>query len=197
MDDDGKSRCSWCLGNDLYKTYHDEEWGVPLHDEIKLFEFLVLESFQSGLSWLTILKKRENFRKAFDGFDPEKVAAYSEKEIERLMQDAGIVRNRRKIEAAINNARCFLEIQKEYGSFDKYIWAFVGFRSIINQWKNLQEMPAKTKLSDKIAADMKRRGFKFVGSTVIYSHMQATGMVNDHVVGCFRHDYKSAPTLGF
>jgi len=183
-----KVRCGWGSSNDIYMEYHDNEWGVPLHDEIKLFEFLVLESFQSGLSWITILKKRKNFIHAFEGFDPNKVALFSETKVQELMQDTGIVRNRRKIEAAINNAKRFLEIQEEFGSFDKYIWAFVDFRPIINKWKDLSEMPAKTNLSDTIAADMKKRGFKFIGSTVIYSHMQATGMMNDHVVGCFRYE---------
>ena len=186
--DHEKIRCSWCTGNDLYKQYHDEEWGVPLHDDSKLFEFLVLESFQSGLSWLTVLKKRENFRKAFDDFDPVKVSYYGEKEIIRLMNDAGIIRNLLKIKAALNNAQRFLEIQHELGSFDRYIWRFVDFKPIVNTWKHLSEVPARTELSDLIAQDMKKKGFKFIGSTVIYSHMQATGMVNDHVLNCYRHN---------
>jgi DNA-3-methyladenine glycosylase I len=181
------SRCGWGNSEEIYIEYHDHEWGVQVHDDKKLFEFLTLESFQSGLSWLTILKKRENFRKAFNGFDPIKVAKYGEKEIILLMGDSGIIRNLQKIKAAINNAQRFLEIQKEFGSFDKFIWSFTNYKTIINQWKNNNEIPAKTNLSDEIAADMKKRGFKFIGSTVLYSHIQATGMVNDHLVSCFRY----------
>jgi DNA-3-methyladenine glycosylase I len=168
--------------------YHDKEWGVPVHEDKKHFEFLVLESFQAGLSWLTILKKRENFRKAFDGFDPKKVARYDEKKVKKLLNDSGIIRNRRKIEATINNAKRFLEVQNEFGSFDKYIWEFTNFQPKINSWKRMSQIPATTKLSDEISKDLKKRGFKFVGSTTIYAHLQAIGLVNDHVVSCFRYN---------
>ena len=167
--------------------YHDEEWGIPLHDDLKLFEFLCLESFQAGLSWEIILKKRENFRRAFSGFDPEKVALFNEKDVEKLMQDKSIVRNLQKIKATINNARCFLKIQEGFGSFDAYIWSFVDNKPIINAFRSLDELPAKTELSEKISKDMKKLGFKFLGPTVIYAHMQATGMVNDHFISCFRY----------
>lgn len=180
-------RCDWGTSNDLMINYHDEEWGVPLHDDQKLFEFIILESFQAGLSWQIVLNKRENFRRAFDHFDPKIVAAYNEKKIEELVQDKSIIRNRQKIVACINNAHCFLEVQKEYGSFDDYIWGFVDHQPIVNSFASIKELPAKTELSDKIAADLKKRGFKFVGSTVVYAHMQATGMVNDHLVNCFRY----------
>jgi DNA-3-methyladenine glycosylase I len=180
-------RCSWGNSDELYIGYHDHEWGVPVHDDKKLFEFLTLESFQSGLSWLTILKKRENFRKAFEGFDPIKVSEYSEREISRLMEDSGIIRNLQKIKATINNAQRFLEIQKEFGSFNNYIWGFIGFKPVVNSWEHNHEIPAKTNLSDTISSELKKRGFKFIGSTVLYSHMQATGMVNDHLVSCFRY----------
>lgn len=182
-----KQRCSWCGKDPLYVKYHDEEWGVPVYDDQKLFEFLTLESMQAGLSWITILKKRENFREAFDGFDVNKVAKYNEKKFEELMQNEGIIRNRLKIQASINNAKAFLEIQEEFGSFSEYIWGFTDHKVIVNSWKSLDEIPAKTELSDKISKDLKKRGFKFVGSTVIYAHMQATGMVNDHIVSCFRY----------
>jgi len=168
--------------------YHDTEWGVPLHDEQRLFEFLILEGMQAGLSWNTILNKRENFRRAFAEFDVEKVARFGKREINRLLQDAGIIRNRLKIEAAINNAQRFIEVQKEFGSFDAYIWGFVNGKPIKNAFKSLKELPAKTPLSDAISKDLKQRGFKFVGSTIIYAHLQATGMVNDHTVGCFRYE---------
>jgi DNA-3-methyladenine glycosylase I len=168
-------------------AYHDTEWGVPVWDDRKHFEFLVLESAQAGLSWLTILKKRENYRKAYDGFDPEKAARYNERKKERLLADAGIVRNRLKIEASITNARQFLEIQKEYGSFSAYIWGFTGGKPVTGAWKTLEELPAATALSDTVAADMKKRGFRFLGSTIMYSHLQATGLVNDHLTGCFRY----------
>lgn len=180
-------RCEWGTANELMIRYHDEEWGVPLHDDRKLFEFFVLEGFQAGLSWQIVLNKRENFRKAFDRFDPVKVAAYSERKILELAENASIIRNRQKIAATVNNAKRFLEIQKEYGSFDTYIWSFVDYQPIQNQFASLKELPAKTPLSDKVSADLKKRGFKFVGSTVIYAHMQATGMVNDHLVDCFRY----------
>jgi DNA-3-methyladenine glycosylase I len=167
--------------------YHDEEWGVPLHDDQKLFEFFVLEGFQAGLSWQIVLNKRENFRRAFDNFNVEIVAKYDKTKIAELIQDKSIIRNKQKIAATVNNANCFLEVQKEFGSFDKYIWQFVDFKPVINSFSTMSELPAKTALSDKIAADLKKRGFKFVGSTVIYAHMQATGMVNDHLVSCFRY----------
>jgi len=167
--------------------YHDTEWGVPLHDDRKLFEFLVLEGMQAGLSWRTILNKRENFRKAFHGFLVAKVARYGELQIRRLMNDPGIIRNRQKIEAAIGNARRFIEVQEEFGSFDAYIWRFVDGKPINNRFRSLTELPARTGLSDLISKDLKGRGFQFVGSTIVYAHMQATGMVNDHIVGCFRH----------
>ena len=183
---DGKVRCGWCLGDPIYVKYHDEEWGTPVHDDKLLFEFLVLESFQAGLSWLTILKKRENFRKAFSNFDVKKVAKYDEKKYEALMQDAGIVRNQLKIRAAINNAQCFIEIQKEFGSFDKYVWSFVDGKQKINSLKTLKDIQPKTKISDAISADMGKRGFKFRGSTICYAFMQAVGMVDDHLDNCWR-----------
>lgn len=183
-----KKRCAWVPENQqMYIDYHDQEWGVPLHDDRMLFEFLILEGMQAGLSWATVLKKRENFRKAFDHFDPEKVSEYTDDDVERLMNDSGIIRNRAKINAAINNAKCFLEVKKEFGTFDKYIWSFTGGRTIKNSFENISEIPAKTEISDEMSADMKKRGFKFVGSTVCYAHMQATGMVNDHTVDCFRY----------
>ncbi len=181
------TRCDWGTRNDLMIKYHDEEWGVPLHDDKKLFEFFVLEGFQAGLSWQIVLNKRENFRRAFDHFDPEVVARYDDKKLEELVQDKSIIRNKQKIAACVNNAQRFIEIQKEFGSFDRYIWGFVDHKPIVNQYKTLKELPAKTELSDRISADLKKRGFKFVGSTVIYAHMQATGMVNDHLVQCFRY----------
>jgi DNA-3-methyladenine glycosylase I len=180
-------RCAWSASDPLYIQYHDEEWGVPLHDERALFEFLVLEGAQAGLSWITILRKRENYRKAFDNFDPAKVARYESKKFDKLMNDAGIVRNRQKIQAAIDNARAFLKVQDEFGSFDKYIWGFVDGKPIRNEWRTLKEIPAKTPLSETISKDLIRRGFRFVGPTIVYAHMQATGMVNDHLVDCFRY----------
>lgn len=182
-----QNRCEWAAKSDLMSKYHDEEWGKPLHDDQKLFEFLILEGMQAGLSWLTILKKREAFREAFDNFDVQKVARYNKAKVEELMSNSGIIRNRLKIEASINNAQCFLKIVDEFGSFDKYIWSFVDYQPIINHWETLAEIPATTDLSDLISADLKRRGFKFVGSTVVYAHMQATGMVNDHLFHCFCH----------
>jgi DNA-3-methyladenine glycosylase I len=179
------NRCGWCLKDDLYKNYHDTEWGRPIYDDRKIFEFLILETFQAGLSWYSVLSKRENFRQAFDYFDYHLIAAYDEYSVQVLMQNAGIIRNRLKIKAAISNAQAFLNVQREFGSFSTYIWAFVNHKPIINQWKSLTEIPPKTELSDKISQDLKRRGFKFVGSTVVYAHMQATGMVNDHLVDCF------------
>lgn len=182
----GKKRCEWCLKDPLYVEYHDKEWGKPVHDDKKLFEFLVLESFQAGLSWLTILKKRENFRKAFAGFDVKKVAKFDRKKFNSLMKDAGIVRNRLKIEAAINNAKCFIAIQKEYGSFDKYVWNFVGGKRIENSRKTLKDVPATSAISDAMSEDMGKRGFRFRGTTICYAFMQAVGMVNDHVDDCWR-----------
>jgi DNA-3-methyladenine glycosylase I len=180
-------RCGWCESSDLYRKYHDTEWGVPVFDDCKHFEFLVLESAQAGLSWITILNKRENYRRAYSGFDPEKVARYGEKKKAALLANPGIVRNRLKIEASINNAARFLEIQKEWGSFSNYIWSFTKGKQIKGRRKTLAEVPAKTALSDLVAADLKKRGFKFLGSVIMYSHMQATGIVNDHIVSCFRY----------
>ncbi|MFD0964506.1 DNA-3-methyladenine glycosylase I [Pseudofulvibacter geojedonensis] len=182
-----KIRCAWCESSDLYKDYHDKEWGAPVYDDQKLFEFLILETFQAGLSWITILNKRENFREAFDKFDYKKIANYQEDKFDELIQNAGIIRNKLKIKATISNANAFIEVQKEFGSFSKYIWDFVDGKPITNTFKTLAEVPATTPLSDQISKDLKKRGFKFVGSTVIYAHMQATGMVNDHIVSCFRH----------
>ena len=183
-----KTRCGWCTKTDLYTKYHDQEWGVPVYDDQKLFEFLILETFQAGLSWLTILNKRENFRKAFDDFDYKKVAQYNDTKFEELVTNAGIVRNKLKIKAAISNAQAFIKVQEEFGSFSDYIWGFVKGKPIQNKLKTLAEAPATTPLSDKISKDLKKRGFKFVGSTVVYAHMQATGMVNDHLVTCFRYN---------
>jgi len=182
-----KTRCPWPSDDKLMIKYHDKEWGVPLHNDKKLFEFLILEGFQAGLSWRTILYKRENFRKAFDSFDFNKVAKYDRKKINSLLKDAGIVRNKLKVEGAVANAKAFLKVRKEFGTFDKYIWGFVGGKPIQNKFKSLKEIPARTELSDKISEDLKRRGFKFVGSTIVYAHMQATGMVNDHLAKCYRH----------
>ena len=182
-----KKRCGWPGDNELMRIYHDTEWGVPLHDDRKLFEFLVLDAAQAGLSWLTVLTKRENYRKALDGFDPVKIARYSEKKIERLLQDPGIIRNRLKVNSAVQNAKAFLNIQKEFGSFDPYIWQFVNHKPIQNRFKKLSDLPAKTDESDAISKDMKKRGFNFVGSTICYAFMQAAGMVNDHCVDCFRY----------
>ncbi len=181
-----KQRCPWCLGFDQYIQYHDEEWGVPVHDDNKHFEFLILEGAQAGLSWSTILKKREGYRKAFADFDPKKVARFTEKKLEKLILEPSIVRNRLKIYSAVNNAKRFLEVQKEFGSFDKYIWSFVGGKPIINKRKTMAEVPATTKESDALSKDLIKRGFKFVGSTVIYAHMQACGLVNDHLTSCWR-----------
>jgi DNA-3-methyladenine glycosylase I len=180
-------RCDWAGTEPLYLAYHDNEWGLPEHDDRKLFEMLVLEGAQAGLSWSTILNKRENYRRAFDNFEPEIVAAYDVAKIEALLADPGIVRNRRKIESAVQNARAFLEIQGEFGSFDVYLWGFVGGRPIVNAWKSLSELPAKTAESETLSKDLKRRGFNFVGPTICYAFMQAIGMVNDHVVDCFRY----------
>ncbi len=182
-------RCPWCLKFDQYIQYHDEEWGIPVHDDRVHFEFLILEGAQAGLSWATILKKREGYRKNFVDFDPAKVARFTEKKIEKILQDPSIVRNKLKVHATVNNAKRFLEVQKEFGSFDKYIWQFVNNKPILNNWKSLNQVPATTKESDALSKDLIMRGFKFVGSTVIYAHMQACGLVNDHLVDCFR--YKS------
>ncbi|MBT8186212.1 MAG: DNA-3-methyladenine glycosylase I [Croceitalea sp.] len=182
-----KHRCGWCVGDALYESYHDKEWGVPVKDDATLFEFLILETFQAGLSWITILRKREHFRKAFDDFDYKKIAAYDHSKIEALLQDSGIVRNRLKINATVSNAIAFLKVQKEFGSFSKYIWSFINDKPIKNALAHYKDAPANTELSDKISKDLKKRGFKFVGSTVIYAHMQATGMVNDHEINCFRY----------
>jgi len=183
-----KNRCAWVPVDDpLYVRYHDEEWGVPVHDDDLLFEFLILEGFQAGLSWATVLKKREHFRRAFDNFDAVKIAQYDEQKIAALLEDASIIRNRLKIQAAVKNAGAFLDVQKEFGSFDTYIWEFVNQKPIRNSWRSLAELPAQTALSDKMSNDLKKRGFSFVGSTIVYAHMQATGMVNDHTVDCFRY----------
>lgn len=181
-------RCDWAGAGQNMIKYHDEEWGVPLHDDQKLFEFLVLEGFQAGLSWQIVLNKREAFRKAFDGFDPEKVVNFGDNKLEELVQDKTIIRNRMKITATLNNAHRFLEVQKQWSSFDKYIWSFVDYKPIVNSFQSMEELPAKTPLSDTISTDLKKRGFKFIGSTVIYAHMQATGMVNDHLASCFRYN---------
>lgn len=181
-------RCDWAGTDPLYVAYHDEEWGVPLHDAQKLFEFLILEGAQAGLSWSTILKKRDNYRRAFDHFDPRIVAGYDESKLSALLADAGIVRNRLKIAAAISNAQCFVKIQDEFGSFDRYIWQFSGGKPIRNAWQRLSEIPTHTPISDAMSRELKRRGFRFVGSTICYAFMQAVGMVNDHIVSCFRYD---------
>jgi len=189
------SRCPWPVDN-LYIAYHDTEWGVPLHDDRTLFEFLVLEGAQAGLSWHIVLKKRENYRKAFDHFDPQKVARYNEAKLAALLANPGIIRNRLKIAAAVRNAKAFLAVQEEFGSFDRYIWRFVGGRPIINTHRSMKEVPARTRESDAMSQDLKQRGFTFVGSTICYAHMQATGMVNDHLVTCFRHRELRGRTKG-
>ena len=180
-------RCPWGETNDLYIKYHDEEWGVPVHDDRKHFEFLTLEAAQAGLSWLTILRKRESYRKAYNHFHPLQVSKYDDKDITRLLQDEGIVRNHKKIEASVNNARMFMEIKKEFGSFDNYIWRFVGYKPVVNRWKDVKAIPSKTALSDQISKDLMKRGFRFVGSTITYAYLQAIGIVNDHIVSCFRY----------
>jgi DNA-3-methyladenine glycosylase I len=186
MSESLKTRCDWAR-NDLAIHYHDTEWGLPLHDDRGLFEFLILEGAQAGLSWDTILAKRENYRKAFDNFDVAKVARYTDARGAKLLADPGIVRNRLKVASAVQNAKAFLRVQKEFGSFDAYIWGFVGGKPIVNRWKSLGEVPAKTDVSDAMSKDLKKRGFNFVGSTIMYAFMQACGLVNDHVTGCFRH----------
>lgn len=182
-----KNRCEWCLKFEQYIEYHDTEWGVPVHDDRVHFEFLILEGAQAGLSWSTILKKREGYRKAFADFDPGKVARFSDAKLEKILLNPDIVRNRLKVFAAVNNAKRFLEVQKEFGSFDKYIWGFVKEKPIVNKWKTLKQVPATTKESEALSKDLIKRGFKFVGSTVIYAHMQACGLINDHLVDCFRY----------
>ena len=183
-----QKRCGWCVGDPLYEAYHDLEWGVPVYDDLTLFEFLILETFQAGLSWITILRKRENFRNAFEGFDYKKIAKYDSTKFDSLLIDKGIIRNKLKIKAAISNAQAFLEVQKEFGSFSHYIWAFVDRKPIKNKVIDYKNAPPNTPLSDQISKDLKSRGFKFVGSTVVYAHMQATGMVNDHETQCFRYN---------
>ncbi len=180
-------KCGWCVGDSLYESYHDNEWGVPLHDDGLLFEFLILETFQAGLSWITILRKRENFRVAFDRFDYKLIAQYNDAKKELLLQDAGIIRNKLKVNSAISNAQAFMKIQEEFGSFDRYIWGFVNNTPIQNSWETYKDAPANTEISDAISKDLKKRGFKFVGSTVIYAFMQAIGMVNDHDIHCYRY----------
>ncbi|HEX9014581.1 MAG TPA: DNA-3-methyladenine glycosylase I [Chloroflexota bacterium] len=180
-------RCSWCLGEEGYIRYHDEEWGVPVHDDRKQFEFLVLEGAQAGLSWLTILRKRAGYRRAYCGFDPEVVAGYDEAKVQELLADPGIVRNGAKIRSSVNNARRFLEVQKEFGSFDRYLWRFVNDQPVVNRWRTLSEIPASTPLAETVSKELKKRGFSFVGPVVMYSHLQAVGIVNDHLIGCFRH----------
>ncbi len=183
-----KHRCGWCLGDPLYVEYHDREWGVPVTDDHTLFEFLTLETFQAGLSWITILRKRENFRKAFDGFDYRKIARYGEQKIESLLADPGIIRNKLKVRATVTNARAFMAVQEEFGSFSNYIWRFTEGKPIRNRVMDYRKAPATTPISDALSKDLKKRGFKFVGSTVVYAHMQATGMVNDHEIRCFRYE---------
>ncbi|MDO6595522.1 DNA-3-methyladenine glycosylase I [Oceanihabitans sp. 2_MG-2023] len=183
-----KHKCGWCVGDELYEAYHDQEWGVPVFDDETLFEFLVLETFQAGLSWITILRKRNNFFDAFDQFDYKKIAKYKQDKIDSLLENAGIIRNRLKIKATITNAQAFMEIQEEFESFSKYIWAFVDEKPLKNKVENYKDAPANTAISDALSKDLKKRGFKFVGSTVMYAFMQATGMVNDHEVGCFRYE---------
>lgn len=182
-----KKRCDWCVGDALYEAYHDKEWGVPVHDDKKFYEFLLLESFQAGLSWITILKKRENFRNAFDDFDYHKIALYSEEKREDLRQDKGIIRNKLKIKAAVTNAQAFIKIQQKFGSFDTYIWNFVDGKPLQNAVDDYRNRPATTVLSDKVSKDLKKQGFKFVGSTIVYSFLQATGLINDHEISCFRN----------
>ena len=181
-------RCKWAGKDPLYIEYHDKQWGVPIYEDAKIFEFLLLETFQAGLSWITILRRRENFRTAFDNFDFQEIANYSDKKLEDLRKDAGIIRNRLKIKAAKSNAIAFMEVQKEFGTFSKYIWSFLDGKPIKNAFKTMSELPANTPLSDKISADLKKRGFKFVGSTIVYAHMQAMGIVNDHTTDCFRYN---------
>ena len=189
-----KHRCEWCGSDPVYVAYHDDEWGVPVHDDRLLFEFLILEGAQAGLSWITILKKREGYRKAFAGFDVEKVARFTEAKLEKLLLNPAIVRNRLKVKSSVTNAQAFLKVQEEFGSFDNYIWRFVEGKPIVNRFKSMKDIPAKTDISDAMSKDLKHRGFKFVGSTICYAHMQATGMVNDHTMDCFRYTQLSKNT---
>jgi len=182
-----KQRCSWCGSDPIYDNYHDAEWGVPVHDDQMLFEFLILEGAQAGLSWMTVLRKREGYREAFDGFDPRKVAKYDDRKVQELILNPGIIRNRLKIQSSIKNASAFMDVQDEFGSFDHYIWRFVEGKPIQNNWQTVEEIPAKTAEAEILSRDLKNRGFSFVGPTICYAHMQATGMVNDHLVSCFRH----------
>ena len=182
-----KSRCAWVGKEDIYVKYHDEEWGVPVRDDARQFEFLILETFQAGLSWITVLRKRENFRKAFDNFDYKKIALYNEEKIQSLLENEGIIRNQLKVRATVTNAQAFMEIQKEFGSFTDYIWGFVNGKSVNEKRKSIKEVPATNEISDRLSKDLKKRGFKFVGSTVVYAHLQATGLINDHTTDCFRH----------
>jgi DNA-3-methyladenine glycosylase I len=188
-----KHRCGWCTGSEIEKAYHDDEWGIPLHDDQKLFEFLILEGAQAGLSWVTVLKKRDHYRKVFDQFDPSRVAEYSNEKIEQLLLDPGIIRNRLKVSSAVSNARLFLDVQAEFGSFDSYIWQFTDGKARHNKWRSMSEIPANTTESDAMCKDLKKRGFRFVGTTICYAFMQATGMVNDHTVDCYRHSELRAP----
>ncbi len=185
--EDGKNRCAWCLKDDIYRDYHDNEWGIPVHDDTKLFEFLNLEGAQAGLSWYTILVRKESYRKAFANWDAKKIARFTDKKVEKLLEDKGIIRNRLKVNATIGNAKAFLKVQKEFGSFDAYIWQFVNHEPIVNKWKKLEQVPATTAESDAMSKDLKKRGFKFVGSTICYAYMQAVGMVNDHLVSCWKY----------
>ena len=189
-----KHRCEWCGSDPVYVAYHDDEWGVPVHDDRLLFEFLILEGAQAGLSWITILKKREGYRKAFASFDVEKVARFTEAKCEKLLLNPAIVRNRLKVKSSVTNAQAFLKVQEEFGSFDNYIWRFVEGKPIVNRFKSMKDIPAKTDISDAMSKDLKQRGFKFVGSTICYAHMQATGMVNDHTMDCFRYTQLSKNT---
>ena len=182
-----KQRCTWCVGNKLYESYHDKDWGVPVHDDQLLFEMLILEGAQAGLSWITVLQKRENYRKAFSKFDYRKIAKYTDKKLEKLLENPGIIRNRLKVFSTRNNARCFLEVQNEFDSFDNYIWRFVDGKTIQNKFKTTKQVPASTKQSDAMSKDLKKRGFKFIGTTICYAYMQSVGMVNDHTTDCFRH----------
>tara|TARA_B100001059_G_scaffold73116_2_gene70499 strand:+ start:13221 stop:13796 length:576 start_codon:yes stop_codon:yes gene_type:complete len=185
--DNNHKRCHWCEGDAFYKQYHDKEWGVPIFDDLKLFEFLTLETFQTGLSWITILRKRDHFRKAFDQFDYEKVARYGDEKINTLLNNQGIIRNKQKIKAAVNNAQRFIGLRQEHRTFSQYIWDFVGGKPLQNSFKTIEEIPTKTALSERISKDLKQNGFQFVGPTVVYAHMQATGMVNDHLLDCYRY----------
>ena len=187
-----QQRCPWCGNDPLYQDYHDNVWGVPVHDDTTLFEFLLLEGAQAGLSWITVLRKRENYRAAFDGFDATKIARYTVKRVEKLLQNTGIIRNRLKVQSAVSNARAFLEVQAQFGSFDRYMWDFVDGRPIINHFESMKDVPASTPMAEALSKDLKKRGFRFVGPTIVYAHMQATGMVNDHLVGCYRHAHCAA-----